>query len=101
MAKRSFKRRMQGLMFRMPMMITCEEFEEFIISYIEGGLTKHQRRLFEIHLRFCRECRDYLAAYEASIEAAKTGAIDEALTMPDEVPEDLIAAVIASRDRSK
>ncbi len=101
MAKRSLKRRMQGIMFRMPLMITCREFEDFIIAYFEGNLPKNQRRLFEIHLRFCRECREYLAAYKASMEAAKQGLSDDAMALPEEVPEDLIAAVIGSRDAPK
>lgn len=101
MARPSLKRRMQGIMFRMPLMITCKEFEDFIISYLEGGLTKHERRLFEIHLRFCRECREYLAVYKTSIEAAKKGVVDEALARPEAVPEDLVAAVIASRRKQE
>lgn len=101
MAKRSWKRRMQGIMFRMPMMITCRQFEDFIIAYFEGGLTDRERRLFEIHLNFCRECRDYLAAYKVSMAVAKRGLADEALPVPDDVPEDLITAVIASRDSTE
>ena len=97
MARRSWKSRMQGIMFRMPMMITCRQFEEFIIEYLEGGLTDHQRRLFEIHLKVCRECREYLAAYKTSLEAAKRSFPDDATSLPDEVPEDLVAAVVASR----
>lgn len=98
MAEPSLKRRLKGLMLRMPLMITCEEFEAFIIGYFEDGLTAHQRRLFEIHLKICRECRDYLAAYKVSMEAAKQGVGDPTSMLPDEVPEDLVAAVIASRN---
>ncbi len=101
MARKSWKRRMQGIMFRMPMMITCRQFEDFIIDYLEGGLTDHQRRLFEIHLKICRECREYLAAYKAGMDAAKQGLSDDAALLPDEVPEDLVAAVIASREASE
>ncbi|MGI9490585.1 MAG: anti-sigma factor family protein [Geminicoccaceae bacterium] len=101
MARRSWKRRMQAVMFRMPMMITCREFETFIIAYFEGGLTKHQRRLFELHLKFCRECRDYLAAFKVTMDAAKQGLSEEQPAPPDDVPEDLIAAVIASRDTTE
>jgi anti-sigma factor RsiW len=95
------KRRMQGVMFRMPMMITCRQFEEFIIDYLDGELTNHEARLFEIHLRICRECREYLAAYEATMEAARLGLDESVAPLPDEVPEDLIAAVIESRDARK
>lgn len=92
----SMKRRIQGVMFRMPMMITCRQFEEFIVDYLEGGLTTHERRVFEIHLSICRECREYLAAYKASMEAAKQGlSLDESPVL-EEVPEDLVTAIVAS-----
>lgn len=92
------KRRMQGVLFKMPMMITCREFEAFIIDYLDGDLLPEQSRKFELHLKICRECREYLAAYKASMEAAKQGLSDVDAPVPGEVPEDLIAAVIASRD---
>lgn len=98
MAKRSWKRRMQGIMFRLPMMITCRQFEDFIIAYLEGGLSDREHRLFEIHLKICRECKEYLAAYQASMEAAKLGLSEEGAKLPEDVPEDLVAAVIASRN---
>ena len=100
MNKTPWKRRIKGMMFKMPLMISCEEFEEFIIEYLEDGLTSRQRSLFEFHLKICRECREYLAAYRTSMEAAKMGLDDES-DIPDEIPEDLIAAVLASRSPDK
>lgn len=97
MSKTPMKRRIKGMMFKMPMMITCEEFEDFIVEYLEGGLTDRQRRLFDFHLRICRECREYLAAYKTGMETARQGLTSEALELQGEVPEDLVAAVLASR----
>jgi len=92
----SMKRRMQSVLFRMPLMITCREFEEFIVEYLEGGLTEQQRRVFEIHLRVCRECREYLAAYKAGIEAARQGLAEPAGPKIDDAPDDLVKAILAS-----
>jgi len=92
----SMKRRMQGVMFRMPMMITCRQFENFIVDYLDGGLTTHERRVFELHLRICRECREYLAAYKASMEAAKLGLASDLSALPEDAPEDLVTAILAS-----
>ena len=92
---------MQGIMFRMSMMITCREFATFIIAYFEDGLTKRERRLFDIHLKLCRECPDYLAAFKVTMDAAKQGLSEELPAPPDDVPEGLIAAVIASRDTTE
>ena len=94
----TMKRRIKAFMFRFPMMITCREFEEFLINYLEGELGPDERRKFELHLKICRECREYLTAYKASMEAVRQGLSEETAPVPDEVPEDLIAAVIASRD---
>ena len=92
-------RRLKGAMLkRMHGMITCREFEEFVLRYVEGELPARQAKTFEWHLRICRECREYLAAYERSIEIGKAafGSPDEPL--PDDVPEDLIKAVLHSRE---
>ena len=90
-------RRMKGLMFKsIHGMISCREFEEFILSYLDGELSQKQRKIFEFHMRICRECRDYLAAYKRSIELnqAMFPATD---SFPEDVPEDLIKAIIESK----
>ena len=92
-------RRLKGMMLkRMHGMITCLEFEEFVLSYLEGELPERQKRIFEWHLRLCRECREYLAAYKRTIEIGKAvlGPANE--PVPDDVPEDLIRAVLDSRE---
>ena len=90
---------LQGMMLNhMPLMITCREFEDFILAYLEGELPDRQRFVFDLHLKVCRECRDYLAAYRRTIEVAKRAFDDEDAQVPDDVPEDLIKAVLAARD---
>ena len=91
-------RRLKGLMLKhMHSMITCREFEEFIMDYLDGSLPGAQKKRFEWHLRVCRECREYLAAYERTIDFGKTalGPADE--SVPADVPEDLVKAVLESR----
>ena len=92
----SIKRRMHSVLFRMPLMITCQQFEAFIVDYLEGGLTTRERRRFNRHLRVCQGCRAYLAAYEASIEAAKKGLAEPARPEFDDAPEDLVMAIVKS-----
>lgn len=95
MTVRGQKSQIQRWLFKMPAMITCEEFETFIMQYLEGELPRVKRMVFEMHMKVCRECREYLAAYKLSIESAK-GAM-EAQELP-EVPEDLVAAILEARD---
>ncbi|MCR9137535.1 MAG: zf-HC2 domain-containing protein [Alphaproteobacteria bacterium] len=91
------RRRLHGMMFRLPLMITCEAFEDFILAYLEGDLNARQTFVFELHLKLCRECRDYLDAYRKALELAKACGSDEAAVL-QKVPEDLVAAVLAARD---
>ena len=91
-------RRMKGMMLRhMPLMITCAVFEGFILDYLEGDLPGRQRQVFELHLKLCRECRDYLAAYQRATALGKEVFAEPSAPVPDEVPEDLIKAVLEAR----
>ena len=54
--------------------------------------------VFELHLKMCRECREYLDAYRASMELAKDALRHGDELLPSEVPDDLVKAVLAARD---
>ncbi len=81
-------------MFKMSVMISCEEAEEFILAYLEGELAPRQKRAFEWHLKLCRECRDYLKAYQRSLQLGKAALTEEMLPP---LPDDLVKAIMASR----
>ena len=94
-----FVRSMKGMMLRhMPFMITCRQFEDFILAYIEDELPENQRFIFELHIRVCRECRDYLAAYRRTIELSKRAFDAPEQPVSVDVPEDLVKAILAARD---
>ncbi len=96
----SLRRRLHGRMFSLPGMITCNEFEDFILAYLDDELPRSKRRVFDWHIRLCKECREYLAAYIASLELTKKAlATDEAASLPD-VPDDLVTAVMEARKAS-
>ena len=92
-------RSMRGAMLRyMPLMITCRQFEDFMIDYLEGDLPGRQVFVFELHLKVCGECRGYMAAYKRAVEVATRAeeTIRDEVELPA-VPEDLVKAIIASR----
>ncbi len=96
--KNGLMRRLKGAMLRrMHGMITCREFEDFVLDYLDGVLPDRQAKRFEWHLRICRECREYLAAYRRTIEISKTALGPANGPVPDDVPEDLVKAVMDSR----
>jgi len=96
--QRSPQRWIKGIMLNvMPGMITCEEFEQFIVDYLEGDLPSKQLSLFERHLRMCRECRDYLTAYQRTMEMSRAACESSSDSLQEEVPEDLIKAILDAR----
>lgn len=96
--ERAVVRRLRGfVMRRVPFMITCRALEEFIADWMEGTLSARERIVFDLHLRMCPDCRRYLAAYRLAIAAGQQVFAHEDAEPPPDVPEDLIAAVLAAR----
>ena len=99
-SKTGVRRWLKGFMLkRMHRMITCKEFEDFVLSYLDGELPSRQRSRFEWHLRICRECRDYLAAYQRAAELGRAVSPSPNEPVPEDVPEDLIKAILDARER--
>ena len=93
-AKRT-KRPFAAFAFKMPFMIDCVTFESFIIDYFNDALTYRQKLVFDVHLRMCRECRDYLEAYKSTVTLTREQAEIPYSDMDmGDVPEDLIKAVL-------
>ena len=94
----SISRWLKGILLKhVHRMITCREFEDFVLRYLDNELTEKQRFVFELHLRLCRECRDYLAAYQRAREVTTAVLAPSDAPVPDDVPEDLIKAILDAR----
>lgn len=93
-------RRLRALMMRtMPYMMTCRELDGFIVDYLEKTLPERQRKIFELHLRMCRDCRSYLDSYKSVISLGRA-VFDEAdEPVPHEVPEELVKAILSARKK--
>ncbi|MFI5287355.1 MAG: zf-HC2 domain-containing protein [Candidatus Dormibacteria bacterium] len=70
-----------------PREIECRQAVELVTDYLEGTLSRRDRRRFEFHLRGCRNCTAYLKQIKLTIEA--TGAIEAEVLTP-EAKADLI-----------
>ena len=77
--------------------MTCEVFEGFIDDYLDGALSSRQRFIFETHMKLCRECRDYLKEYASSIYPAKQHKAETSGIEMENVPSELIDAILAAR----
>ena len=75
----------------------CRELAEFLMEYVSGELPAENRAHFELHLTRCRNCHEYLAQYESTIKAGKIACGEASDELPDNMPEDLVKAVLAAR----
>lgn len=74
--------------------MTCEELIRFLLDYVEGSLTAEEQARFDDHLGDCEDCLAYLRTYEVTIRMEK----DTAHVDPNDVPEELVQAVLAARN---
>jgi anti-sigma factor RsiW len=61
--------------------LVCQEIVELITDYLEGSLSRAQRRRFDAHLAGCPNCTEYLAQMRATIRA--TGRLRSEDLTPD------------------
>ena len=77
--------------------ITCQEFVDFLMAYIEEELPAGQRGTFEGHMDDCPPCRVYLDTYRQTVELGRGVCARGEDPLPDDVPEALVAAILAAR----
>jgi anti-sigma factor RsiW len=53
--------------------IVCQQAVELVTDYLEGSLSRRDRRRFEAHVKACPNCANYLEQIKVTI--ALTGAI--------------------------
>ena len=80
-------------------MITCRELADFIQGYLDGELSVRERLAFRMHLALCRACRAYLKTYEEAVRMGKQAFDTSSDAIPEDVPEDLVKAVMESRKK--
>jgi anti-sigma factor RsiW len=47
--------------------VVCREAVELVTDYLEGSLSRRDRRRFEAHLEGCDACEEYLRQIQATI----------------------------------
>jgi anti-sigma factor RsiW len=57
--------------------LVCQEVVELVTDYVEGALSRSQRRRFEAHLRACENCTEYLEQMRATIRLAGQLQVDD------------------------
>ena len=80
--------------------LTCRGFVEFLDDYLAGALSERERSSFAGHLAACPSCVAYMKTYEASIRLAKGALQRSEVTVPEDVPADLVRAVLAASKKT-
>ena len=78
--------------------MTCREFVDFLMAYLDEELARDSRQVFEGHMQACPSCKDYLETYAETIRLGKLACDSE--DVPPDAPEELVAAILAARAAS-
>jgi anti-sigma factor RsiW len=77
--------------------LTCRELIGFLDDYRDARLAAEQRERFDRHLERCSDCRAYLESYDRAVLLARAVMTRPEDGLGDDVPPDLVAAILASR----
>ena len=76
--------------------MTCREFADFVMGYLDGELAADERGRFDAHLAVCPDCVRYLDQYRDTVAAVQLQARGDD-ELPRGVPDDLVQAIVAAR----
>jgi len=79
--------------------LSCREALDFLAEYLDGGLAAPVRATFDHHLALCVDCRRYLDDYAETIRLGREAHAADG-PASEQVPEELVAAILASRTDS-
>jgi predicted anti-sigma-YlaC factor YlaD len=79
--------------------ITCREFVEFLADYLDGEMHEAQVAEFDTHLSHCPSCVSYMNSYRDAIRLGRTVLRDADEPLPGDVPEELVRAILAARQK--
>ncbi len=75
------------MMFRRERELVCQQAVELVTDYIEGAMSRADRRRFEAHLSSCPNCTAYLGQMRTTIQLTGQLRSEE---LPWEVREELV-----------
>lgn len=76
--------------------MTCREFADFVMDYVDGQLDAETRTRFDGHLARCPDCVRYLQQYRDTMQAGQAAFDDDTATA---APDDLVRAILDARKR--
>lgn len=77
--------------------LTCGEADRFMVDYMEYKLDPAVRKRFEDHLANCACCKQFLKAYQRTIELSRSYGEPLSQAAAPRMPEGVRAAILAAR----
>jgi anti-sigma factor RsiW len=77
--------------------LACRELVELVTGYLEGGLSRRERRRVRRHLRGCPHCSRYLEQIRLTIRLTGRLRLEDVEAMPARARDELLAAFRAAR----
>jgi anti-sigma factor RsiW len=71
----------------MPSALVCRDAVELVSGYLDGTLSRRDRRRLEKHLALCDACTAYLEQMRATIAASGT-------VSPDDLPSETVEGLV-------
>ena len=68
--------------------VVCRQAVELVTDYLEGALSRSDRRRFELHLASCPNCTEYFKQIRVTIQL--TGHLE-----PEELPNEMKVELMA------
>ena len=79
--------------------LTCREFVTFLDDYLAGALDRERVAAFNEHLANCPACVAYMNSYRESVRLGRAALAPTDEPTPADVPEGLLRAILAARDK--
>lgn len=77
--------------------MTCKELIDFLMDYVDGDLPPSEQQRFEHHLELCTDCTAYVTSYRETVRLGKMLCRPGKDELPDDIPEDLVQAILEAR----
>ncbi|MDZ4685207.1 MAG: zf-HC2 domain-containing protein [Planctomycetaceae bacterium] len=78
-------------------MLTCQEVIDYLSAYVARELPPDEQTAMERHLAVCPPCVNFLKTFRTTLAVARSS---KRLPTEEELPEELVRAVLAARQRS-
>jgi hypothetical protein len=75
-------------------MLTCKEFDEFMLTHLKGGLPAWQKYMCWLHVKMCRECGDFVANHRRNFSKSLSTFEHPQTPVPGSVPKELVQATL-------